>query len=230
MLKEIAEAFRRKDLMKELAGRVGDMLEAGHWMFEQAVRVLTREAQWSEVVEPLYERDRTINRAVQGVREAIVTHLTVGNMADFIPCLVLMNVVKDAERIGDLCKNIVEVGKFYKNPYEHHEFWGPLDEIRQAVDKLFEPARRCFLADDPPEAKKVVRESGNLRKQCDLLIQQLLSLHGDFRADEAVAYCLLARHYKRVLAHLSNIATAVVSPVPLLDFPGTKRKDDDAED
>jgi phosphate uptake regulator len=35
-----------------------------------------------------------------------------------------------------------------------------------------------------------------------------------------VAYVLLARHYKRVAAHLSNIATSVVSPVPLLDFPG----------
>ena len=40
-------------------------------------------------------------------------------------------------------------------------------------------------------------------------------------ADEAVAYVLLARFYKQVAAHLGNIASSVVSPVPLMDYGGT---------
>ncbi len=36
--------------------------------------------------------------------------------------------------------------------------------------------------------------------------------------DEAVSYGMLARHMKRIAAHLSNIASSVVTPVENLDF------------
>jgi phosphate uptake regulator len=45
-------------------------------------------------------------------------------------------------------------------------------------------------------------------------------VHEQLAADEAVAYVLLSRFYKRVSAHLANIATSVVSPVPMLDYHG----------
>jgi phosphate uptake regulator len=32
-------------------------------------------------------------------------------------CLALMSVAKDAERIGDYCKNVFEVGQFYKEDF-----------------------------------------------------------------------------------------------------------------
>ena len=35
---------------------------------------------------------------------------------------------------------------------------------------------------------------------------------------EAVAYSLLARHYKRVSSHLANVATAVLGRIEDLDF------------
>ena len=54
-------------------------------MFEQASIVLMRRTEWSDVADALYERDRTINRAEQEVRESIVTHLSVGNTAVFWP-------------------------------------------------------------------------------------------------------------------------------------------------
>jgi phosphate transport system protein len=45
-------------------------------------------------------------------------------------------------------------------------------------------------------------------------------LSGDEPLDmhEAVAYSLLARHYKRVAAHLGNIATAALGRLDDLDF------------
>jgi phosphate uptake regulator len=36
---------------------------------------------------------------------------------------------------------------------------------------------------------------------------------------EAVAYSLLARHYKRVAAHISNICTAITGEIEELDYP-----------
>jgi phosphate uptake regulator len=218
MLREIINAFRRKDVVHELHAKVGEMLEDGQWMFEQATHVLLRECQWDDLSDELYRRDKRINHLEQDIRERIVTHLSVGNQADLAPCLALMSTVKDAERIGDYCKNIFEVGKFYRDTYEHHEYAAPLEEIRKKVVGLFEPTRQSLLALKKGKAESILQEGSSISKQCDVIIQQLLSMSGQFPADEAVAYVLLARHYKRVAAHLCNIATSVLSPVPLLDF------------
>jgi phosphate uptake regulator len=220
MLKEILAAFSRKDVINEMSQRVGEMLEAGQWMFEQASEVIIRSKPWAQLADPLYNRDRTINRAEQEIRGTIVTHLSVGNTDDLAPCLMMMNVVKDAERIGDLCKNIFEVGKFYADPFEHEEFSRPLDEIRATVGEMFALTRKTFLEHTKGDAREVIQEGRDTGNKCDLLIQQLLRRHENIAPHEAVAYVLLARHYKRVAIHLSNIATSVVSPVPLLDFPG----------
>ena len=218
MLREIFRAFRQRDVVQDLSGHVGQMLDAARWMFEQASSVLMRKADWQEVCDLLYTKDREINTIEQQIRERIVTHLSVGNQADLPVCLVLMNVVKDAERIGDYGKNIFEVAKSYAGTFEHAAFREPLEEIRQSISDLFEPTHECFLNSDSDIAQEVLAKAGQLNARCDQIVQQLLSAGEGFPAREAVAYALLARHYKRVEAHLSNIATAVVSPIPMLDF------------
>jgi phosphate transport system protein len=218
MLQEILNALKGTDALGEMIAQVGQMLQAGRWMFEQASEALMRTADWSGLADELYARDRRINRIEQDVRERIITHLSLGNQTDLSACLVLMSVAKDAERIGDYCKNIFEVGKFYSRPYSHPQYAGPLAEVRGAVEPLFEQAERAFVEADRAAAHKVLDVAGSVTKRCDVLIQQLLSGGDQAPADECVAYVLLARFYKRVAAHLGNIASSVVCPVPLIDY------------
>ena len=220
MLKELINAFRQRDVFSELESQIGLMLDAGQWMFEKVADVLMRQVDPNEIAQPLYEKDRRINEIEQKIREQIITHLSLGNQPDLGAGLVLMSVVKDAERIGDYCKNIFEVGKFYRGSFQHREYHEPLQQIRNSITEMFEPAKEAFLNANSKIAKRILRKTKALSKQCDMIIQQLLSTEGDLPADEAVAYVLLARHYKRIEAHLSNIATSIVSPVPLLDFHG----------
>jgi phosphate uptake regulator len=222
MLKEIVNAFRKKDVVNELTGRFAEMLGASHWMFDQACSCLMGQTRTEEISESLYARDRDINRIEREIRERILTHLSVGNESDLAPCLALMSLVKDAERIGDYCKNIYEVSKFSKATFTHREFAEPLDEIRGKISGLFEPVREAFLAQDTARAKRLRDEAHDLSLRCDMIVQQLLQVDADFPSAEAVAYVLLARHYKRVEAHLWNIATGVISPIPMLDFQKTK--------
>ncbi len=210
-----------KDLLEDpyqLASQIAEMLQAGKWMFDQAYRVLMREQDWEPVADPLYDRDKQINLAEQRIRERIVTHLSVGNQADLAACLALMSIVKDAERIGDYCKNIFEVGRFYRNPYKHDEYSQPLRDIQHQVLDMFDPTREAFVNSDDDLAEQVVDTKNGLSKQCDMVTTQLLQKHDNLQADEAVAHVLLARHYKRVAGHLANIATSVISPLPMLDF------------
>jgi phosphate uptake regulator len=222
MLKEIWQALRGKDTLSDMIADVGRMLEAGEWMFERASEALMREADWSAIADELYARDRKVNEIEQSIRERIVTHLSLGHTMDVSACLVLMNVVKDAERIGDYCKNIFEIGKFFRREFATPEFSVPLDEIRRDVLPLFAEARKAFVEAKAGRARDILESASKLRGRCDVLIRQLLSVHDRIAPDEAVAYVLLARFYKRVAAHLANIATSVVSPVPLLDYRGKK--------
>jgi phosphate uptake regulator len=86
------------------------------------------------------------------------------------------------------------------------------------LSELFVPAKKAFIEQDTKAGKTICRRTHDLGQKCEVLIRQLLNLQGDFSPQEAVAYVLLARHYKRVSGHLSNIASGVVSSLPLLDF------------
>jgi phosphate transport system protein len=223
MLQEILNALKGNDLLGEMFGQLGRMLRAGRWMFQESSRVLMRVADWQGVADELYTRDREINRIQQDVREKVIAHLAVGNQTDLGACLVLISVVKDAERIGDYCKNIFEVGKFYTREYAHPQYAKPLEDVRAGVEALFERAEKAFLEGDRALARAVQDRVGALTRTCDVLIRQLLRTHNEMPADEAVAYVLLSRFYKRVAAHLGNIASAVVSPVPLIDYRDERR-------
>ncbi|MBN1556312.1 MAG: PhoU family transcriptional regulator [Phycisphaerae bacterium] len=221
MWKEIISAFRHTDVVETLEGMIGEMLDAGRWMFQQVSDLLERKIQADDLRAPLYEKDRRINQLEQQIREKIVTHLSVGNPQDLGPCLVLMSVVKDAERIGDYCKNIFEVGKFYQGEFNRPEFQNQLEEISSTIRGMFDLVKQAMLENDTSLAKEVIAKKEGVSKSCNMLVQQLLSLTGtDIPAGEAVAYALLARYYKRAESHLSNLASSVVSPVPLLDFHG----------
>jgi len=219
MFKEILKALRGGDALTEMIALFGQMLDAGAWMFDKASEVLLRTVDWASIADELYARDRRVNEIERKIRERIVTHLSLGHQGDLSTCLVLMSVVKDAERIGDYCKNIFEIGKFYKSDYSRQEYYQPLEEVRVALRPLFEDARLAFTQAERKRAKKVLDAVGGLRPKCDTIIRQLLSVHDKLAPDEAVAYVLMARFFKRVAAHLANISTSVVSPVPMLDYP-----------
>lgn len=218
MFRQILEALRSTNKLVEMIKDVGKMLDHGRWMFEKASEVLIRQVQWDAIAESLYTKDRGINKLEQQIREGIITYLSFGHKEDLSACLVLMNVVKDAERIGDYCKNIFEVGRFYQQEYRHPEFSSQLGDIHDGVLPLFTLTQRAFVQCDPKAARQVLADSGKLNPKCDLIIKQLLSIHGQLAPDEAVAYVLLARFYKRISSHLANISTTVVSSLPMIDY------------
>ena len=224
MLREIIRALKRHDALVEMVAQVGEMLDADKWMFEEASQALLRAVDWSAIADELYARDRQVNAIEQKVREGIVVHQTLGPKADLSACLVLMNVVKDAERIGDYCKNIFEVAKFFRREFTHPEYSQTLEDIRKTLLPLFDQAREAFTQARRRRAKECLDVAGAVRNRCDVIIRQLLSVHDQLAPDEAVAYVLLARFYKRVASHLANISTSVISPVPLLDYRGKLAK------
>jgi phosphate uptake regulator len=218
MFRELIQAFRRKDTVGAMIERFGEMLDDGQWMFATAGSVVHKEQAPEEVQAELYRRDRKINRLEYRIRQNILVHLAMGNMQDVSMCLVLMSVAKDAERIGDYCKNLFEIGQYFRSRYGRSEYAEPLGEVRRTILDAFPTVRDAFLKGDADTAQQVRERLTRTRHRCDLLIQQLLSPGFPGEADEAVAYALRSRFLKRVNSHLANIATSVTNPVPMLDF------------
>ena len=218
MLRELWEAWRGHDALTRMFDEFDQMLDETYWMFQQAVEVFFSRVDWQAVQDPLYQRDKTVNKLERSIRAQIVKHLNVRQDANVAACLVLMSVVKDAERIGDYCKNIFEVGKFYTREFTGRKYFDPLERIRMKVEAIFNLTKDAFSRSDVDLARQVQKEFGECSKRCDDLIRLLLQERDNIPTDEAVAYSLLARHMKRIGAHLSNISSAVIAPVHKLDY------------
>ena len=218
MLKQLLAVFKSGGVLDQAFSEFVEILDHAKWMFVRANEVLNRTAAPQEVKESLYRRDKSINELVRSIRRKIVRHLTINPSVDVAACLALMSVAKDAERIGDYCKNVFEVGQFYKEDFAVPRYHEPLAAVGARVTPLFDLVRRAFSESDSKLAKESLKEADGIGDACDEIIAQLLSDEASIETHEAVAYSLLARHYKRVASHLANIATAVLGKVEELDF------------
>ncbi len=219
MFKQLLSALKSGDELDQAFSQLSEMLDHAHWMFVRANEVLNRQAKAGDVGGSILRRDKSINELLRSIRRKIVRHLTVNRGGNVAAALALMSVAKDAERIGDYCKNVFEVGRFYKEDFHVPRYHEPLEKICGRVEPLFGVVSKAFQGSDAQDAKTAIRLADAIGDDCDAVIEQLL---GDDEAGigthEAVAYSLLARHYKRVASHLSNIATAVLGRVEDLDF------------
>jgi phosphate transport system protein len=218
MFRQLFSALKSGDILDRAFSEFSEMLDHAEWMFIRANEVLNHTVSPEEVRDSIYDRDKGINDLLKGIRRKIVRHLTISPGSDAPPCLALMNVAKDAERIGDYCKNVFEVGQFYTEKFRVERYHEPLEAIRRDVELLFTAVRGAWGESDHKAAKAAIKSADEIRRRCDEIIAQLLGDQASIKTHEAVAYSLLARHYKRVAAHLANISTAVTGRIEDLDF------------
>ena len=218
MFKQLFSALKSGDVLDRAFSEFSEMLDHAQWMFIRANEVLNHKVDPEEVRDSIYDRDKGINELLKGIRRKIVRHLTINPGVDVPAGLALMSVAKDAERIGDYCKNVFEVGQFYTEDFRVDRYHDPLEEIRREMESLFVAVRGAWRESDETAAKQAIKAADATRGRCDEMISLLLSDQASIQMHEAVAYSLLARHCKRVAAHLANICTAVLGRIEDLDF------------
>ena len=89
----------------------GQMLDAGRHMFDTAANALLGGTDVEVIRKDLFKTDKRINRAERRIRSEIVVHASVHAATEFPACLVLMSIVKDAERMGDYGKNLFDLAE-----------------------------------------------------------------------------------------------------------------------
>lgn len=197
----------RPALVAEAFGHVQRMLTTGHTMFAAA----TAFALENEILDSdLHALDRTINECEQELRRAVLEHLTFDPKSEMVFSLKLVSIVHEAERIGDLAKSIVKAGKLAHRPRMGPRV-EPLRDMRDRVLVMFDHAHDGFVNEEAEAAQKLMEMHEVMKDDVTVYLSELADDDG-VTANEGVVLALLARLLSRVSSHLSNIASAVVSP------------------
>jgi len=216
MFRELLAAWRKTDPLKEMYQGLIKMIEAGEWMFNAAWSAAKEGDVRPEVKEEIYRRDVEVNRTERVIRRRIVEHLSVQPGMDVPACLILMSVVKDAERIGDYCKNILEAAELETEPVTKSDFAGKFESVSRDIDGVFSKTAKALAESDEVLGQEVIVEERDINARCDSLVERVA--RADLPARVAVPWGLLARYLKRVSAHLGNMASSLVMPLHKLDY------------
>jgi phosphate uptake regulator len=215
--RSILDLFRENNWSNELVDMILEMLDLGAVMFSYTIGVLVRGEPASDPQVLLYNRDKRINKLERTIRRRVVTHLSIRDTQAEVPsALIFMNVVKDGERIGDYVKNLHEIIEMMpKNP-DREIYRSHLAAPAAVIAELFVQTRQAFLESDAEMAGKVIQTAKEQGRQYEKTIRAITV--SDLGTQDAVCVVLVLRFFKRLVAHMSNIASTVVMPLDLIDF------------
>ena len=216
MFENLLSFWKGKDFLAQVLGDFKAMLDDAEIMFKSAVENLFAHTPDADIGEKIYEIDKKINQLQKDVRQRIITHLSLQPSVDVTACLLLMSVVKDAERLGDYSKNLYQVRKLTKGPLGRATFSGFFDELDGQILSLFAQTKEAFIESNELKAQSSWDYEHKIAKRCDDIILELAE--SSLSVSQAVAYTLIARHFKRIVAHLVNIATSVILPLSHIDY------------
>ncbi len=217
-LGSILDVFKQDNWSNKLVKRVNEMLKLGSEMFAYTSGVMLEGKEDSDPQTLLYERDKRINHLERSIRRRVVSHLSLNNKTADIPsAMIFTNVVKDGERIGDYVKNLHEVAtEMMPDDADLALYNTWLGAPTRAVSELFAMTRQAFAESDEEVAGKVIKTAKDQGRGYEEMIRRLTV--SDLGTNDAVCMVLVLRFYKRLVAHMSNIASTVVMPVDMIDF------------
>ena len=216
VIKALINAWRSHGIMHHMYDQFMEMLAATEWMFQTVGRVLFENVNPDEVSDELYAKDVQVNKTERKIRQGIVEHLSIRPGGDMPACLVLMSLVKDAERIGDYCKNLYEVRAVLGKGLPADTLDSETKEMHARILGTFEKTRKALSDGDAEVAGEVVRLAKKTARELEDKVQEIAG--SDLPTRVAVCRALALRHMKRVHLHLCNIASSVVQPVHKLDY------------
>ena len=208
--------MRSKDPLRRMYDDLLSMIETSERMFEMAWQEAVSGAPTREAGERIRCMDVDVNKTERGIRKALVEHVVAYGWGNLPACLALMSVVKDAERLGDYCKQIRDACEKQAQGLSQSRAFAEFQAIQEDVRSLFAKTRRALVESDTALAKEVMVTERAVRKRCDALLDVIMA--EDLPSRCAVPWSLITRYLKRLAGHLSNIASSLVMPLHKIDY------------
>ncbi|MCK4918057.1 MAG: hypothetical protein KAI91_01890 [Candidatus Omnitrophica bacterium] len=216
MFKNILEFFKGKDFLNQVLEDFKAMLDDAEEMFRSVCKKLIYNEDDPELKDKIYSIDKKINELQKDIRKRIVEHLAIQPSVNIPTSLLLMSVVKDAERLGDYSKNLYEVTTLLTNPIDPNTFKNLFGNIDNEILDFFKETKDAFIQSDENKAISSWDYQKAIKIKCEETIKKLSN--SNLSVNEAVCFTLMTRYFKRLTGHLTNIATSVILPIDKLDY------------
>jgi phosphate uptake regulator len=216
MLRQIITLWKGESFIKRVIEGFGEMLSDLEYLYTHVWDAFIGKLVIDEVRQPFYDKDGAVNRHEREIRRMLAEHLSIHPRHDISGCLVMMSLVKDAERIGDYSKNMFEVAVMLEGIAQEMKYFERLSSPQRKIADRFPLLRKAFLESDEHAAKKILKDYTPIKGECNKILSYLLS--EELSTREAVATALLSRYLKRINSHMSNIASGIVYPLDQIDF------------
>ncbi|MHC4954733.1 MAG: PhoU domain-containing protein [Planctomycetota bacterium] len=201
--------------LEEMRSRVGDMLTDGRHIFDAAANAFLGGADPEVIRDNLFATDKRINDLERKVRRQAVVHGSVYGTSQLPTCLVLMSIVKDAERIGDYSKNLFDIAVITQKKRDD-PYFDDLLKHKDELSELLAEAMRIYRSQKEDKAKAFLHRGDALQDHYDRQVERLLGPNPG--TEQPAATALAYRYYKRIIAHLLNIISSLVVPLDELDY------------
>lgn len=220
MWKELIKILKSDDLLVQAWDNSFEMLQLSREMFVQSVTMLRQQSKEKTLL-ALKKRDKEINQYQRDIRKKVMTHLVLQEDSTDIPTgLVLINMVVDIERVGDYCKNILDLAISTPKTLKAEKYSQELKTIEDEVLKRFDQTIEALHSQDSEVAKELIATHRRmLTRVSDKLVDGVLKGDITFKSEsKAAAVVLYARYLKRIGSHLSNIITTLVNPFEAIGY------------
>ena len=220
MWKELIKIWKSDDLLVQAWDNSYEMLQLSREMFIQSVQMIRRHSKEKTLI-ALKKRDKEINEFHRDIRRKVMTHLVMQKDSTDIPNgLVLINMVVDIERVGDYCKNILDLAISAPKTLKAEKVSEDLKMIEDEVLSRFDKTMEAIHSQDSEVARDLI---GTHRKMVarisDKLVDQILQGEISFKSQsKAAEVALYARYLKRIGSHLTNIMTTLVNPFEAIGY------------
>lgn len=220
LFKDVINLWKADDLLSQSWDESYKMLNLSHEIFQQAL-IYLRNGENIDTLKTLKMRDKEINEFQRDVRRKVLTHYAVeqdtSNMADG---LILINMVVDIERIGDYCKNILDLAINHDQSIKSSEISEDLAMIEEEVKSRFEKTIQAIQAQDVEIAQSLMEGyKEQMTGKSDEIVNGILKDELHFGSEARTAsIALYTRYLKRIGAHLKNITTTLVNPFDAIGY------------
>ncbi len=204
-----------EDRLRHIPTKLLEMLADDRHSFDVATAALLTGGDLETIGRDLRATDKRVNEAERDIRRDLIVHTSVHGGDDASVILVYMSIVKDVERIGDYAKNIYDIaaeGVTLAGSPDHDQ----IVAYRDRISPMISEAGRIFVDEDVAAADELLASADRMLDEFDALVVELM--HSERPAAEAVPLALLYRYFKRTVAHLMNLLSAVVMPLDKLDY------------
>ncbi|MBU36052.1 MAG: hypothetical protein CMG29_02425 [Candidatus Marinimicrobia bacterium] len=222
LFKDIINLWKVEDLLSQSWDQSYEMLNLSHEIFQQAL-IYLKNGENIDTLKALKKRDKEINEFHRDVRRKVLTHYAVKqDTSDMADGLILINMGVDIERIGDYCKNILDLAINHEQSIKSAEISKDLVMIEEEVKNRFEKTLQAIQSQDEEIAKTLMegyREQ--MTGKSDDIVHGVLRDKLHFGSESrTAAIALYARYLKRIGAHLKNITTTLVNPFDAIGYKG----------